>query len=149
MEKLVFDNGLKEYDVNGTGILRFNPSDPNVYGRFLDAVDEIKKVEQELITNAKTLSGNDGEGVVRLMVESDRKVKSILKNVFGNRNDFDAIFGGVNIMAVASNGERVITNFMVAIEPIVSSGAEKCAQQKVTDAVTAANINRAQRRGNA
>lgn len=149
MEKLVFDNGMKEYDVNGTGILRFNPSDPNVYGRFLDAVDEIKNVEQELITKGKTLSGNDGEGVVRLTVESDRKVKAILKNVFGNINDFDAIFGGVNIMAVASNGERVITNFMVAIEPIVSSGAEKCAQKKVTDAVTAANINRAQRSGNA
>jgi hypothetical protein len=28
---------------------------------------------------------------------------------------------------------------MLAIEPIVSSGAEKCAKQKVTDAVTAAN----------
>lgn len=149
MEKLIFDNGLKEYDVNGTGILRFNPSDPNVYGRFLDAVDEIKSVEHDLLTKGKALNGSDGEGVVRLMVESDRKVKDILKNVFGSSNDFDSIFDGVNIMAVASNGERVITNFMVAIEPIVSSGAEKCAQQKVTDAVAAANSNRAHRRGNA
>jgi hypothetical protein len=149
MEKLLFDNGLKEYDVNGTGVLRFNPSDPNVYGRFLDAVDEIKTVENDLIKRGKALSRNDGEGVVRLMVEADKKVKTILKNVFGSINDFDAIFGGVNIMAVASNGERVITNFMVAIEPIVSSGAEKCAQQKVNDAVAAAKNERAQRYENA
>lgn len=149
MEKLLFDNGLKEYDVNGTGVLRFNPSDPNVYGRFLDAVDEIKTVENDLIKRGKALSQNDGEGVVRLMVEADKKVKTILKNVFGAINDFDAIFGGVNIMAVASNGERVITNFMVAIDPIVSSGAEKCAQQKVNDAVAAAKNERAQRYENA
>ncbi len=149
MEKLFFDNGFKEYDVNGTGVLRFNPSDPNVYGRFLDAINEIKNIEQEMVTKGKLISKQDGEGVIRLMVESDKKVKSILRDVFGPSNDFDSIFGGVNIMAVASNGERVITNFMDAIEPIVSSGAERCAQQRVTDAVNAANINRAQRRGNA
>ena len=31
MEKLSFDTGIREYDVNGNGVLRFNPSDPNVY----------------------------------------------------------------------------------------------------------------------
>lgn len=145
MEKLLFDNGLKEYDVNGTGVLRFNPSDPNVYGRFLDAIDEIKAVEQEMITNGKAMEKSDGEGVVRLMVDADKKVKAILQNVFGSRNDFDAIFSGVNIMAVASNGERVITNFMEALEPIVSSGAERCAKQRVNDAVNSAKANRAMR----
>ena len=148
MEKLLFDNGLKEYDVNGTGVLRFNPSDPNLYGRFIDAIESINNVEQELVATGKRMSGTDGEGVVRLMVDADKNVKEILQNVFGSRNDFNAIFDGINIMAVASNGERVITNFMSAIEPIVSSGAERCAQQKVADAVNAANANRAQRRGN-
>ena len=145
MEKLVFDNGLKEYDVNGTGVLRFNPSDPNVYGRFLDAVEEIRKVEKDMITKGKQLSANDGECVVRLMVESDKKVKAILRDVFGSRNDFNAIFDDVNIMAVASNGERIITNFMTAIEPIISAGAEACAKQKVEHAVSEAKHNRERR----
>ena len=36
MEKIIFDGGLREYEVGG-GILSFNPSDPNVYTRFMDA----------------------------------------------------------------------------------------------------------------
>lgn len=39
MEQLTIDTGLREYAVNGGsehggGVLRFNPSDPNVYSRF-------------------------------------------------------------------------------------------------------------------
>ena len=29
-EKLSFDTGIREYEINDNGILRFNPSDPNV-----------------------------------------------------------------------------------------------------------------------
>lgn len=140
--KLSFDSGIKEYEIN-SGVLRFNPSDPNVYGRFLTAAEKIKSVEGAMISsgsNAKT-----GEDVIRMMVEADRKVKDILRDVFGRDNDFDPIFDGVNIMAVASNGERVITNFMEAIAPIVAEGAEKCAQQKVDAAKKEADLRRAQR----
>lgn len=140
--KLSFDSGIKEYEIN-SGVLRFNPSDPNVYGRFLTAAEKIKSVEDSMIAsgaNAKT-----GEDVIRLMVEADRKVKDILRDVFGRDNDFDPIFDGVNIMSVASNGERVITNFMEAIAPIVAEGAEKCAQQKVDAAKKEADLRRAQR----
>lgn len=143
MEKLTFDSGIKEYSINGNGVLRFNPSDPNVYGRFLDAIDKIKAVEDEMMRDGAK-SGN-GEDIVRIMVSADKKVKEILRDVFGKQNDFDQIFEGVNIMAVASNGERVITNFVAAIEPVISSGAERCAQQKVDAAVAAANKNRARR----
>lgn len=143
--KITFDSGIKEYEVNG-GILRFNPSDPNVYGRFLDAMEKIQGVEDDLVAGGKQVQEGDGAAVVRLMVDADRRVKSILQEVFGRSNDFDAIFDGVNIMAVAGNGERVITNFMVAIEPIVAEGAEKCAQMKVDAAVAEAERQRALRR---
>lgn len=140
--KLSFDSGIKEYEIN-SGVLRFNPSDPNVYGRFLTAAEKIKSVEDSMIAsgaNAKT-----GEDVIRLMVEADRKVKDILRDVFGRDNDFDPIFDGVNIMAVASNGETVIANFIEAISPILEEGAKKCAQQKVDSAMEEANRRRAQR----
>ena len=52
----------------------------------------------------------------------------------------------MNLLAVADNGERVITNLLAALQPIMVSGAEKCAQQKVGAAVAKAQQNRAQRR---
>ena len=42
MEKLTFDTGLQRYRINGGAVLTFNPADPNVYARFMDAVEEIK-----------------------------------------------------------------------------------------------------------
>lgn len=145
MEKLNFDSGIKEYEVNGNGILRFNPGDPNVYGRLLDAVDKIKAIEAEMLDKGKQYTVKDGTEIVRLMVDTDKKVKTILQEVFGRQNDFDEIFGSVSVMAVAMNGERVITNFITAITPIVTAGAEQCAKQKIQTAVNEAREARERR----
>ena len=37
MQNLTIDTGVQEFSVNGRGVLRFNPGDPNVYHRFFDA----------------------------------------------------------------------------------------------------------------
>ena len=37
MEKLRFDNGVKSYRLGSCGVLRFNPSDPNLYARLMEA----------------------------------------------------------------------------------------------------------------
>ena len=55
MEKLQFDSGVKEYRINGGGVLRFNPGDPNVYARFLEAADKLQQLEQDLAQKAKLL----------------------------------------------------------------------------------------------
>ena len=34
--ELNIDTGVEEFRVNGRGVLRFNPADPNLYHRFLD-----------------------------------------------------------------------------------------------------------------
>lgn len=148
MEKLVFDSGVREYQINDNGVLRFNPSDPNVYARFFDAADEIKAVEADIVEKGKSIDADHdtGESVIRLMEEADRTVKNILTKVFGEPNDFDQILGGVNLLAVASNGERVITNFLNALLPIIQEGAERCAEERVGVAVQQAKLNRAQRR---
>lgn len=147
MEKIVFDSGVKEYEINDNGVLRFNPSDPNVYARFFDAAEEIQQIEKDLIAKGESLNGteNTGEIAIRMMQEADAKVKGILGDVFGEGNDFNQLLGGVNLLAVACNGERVITNFMQALLPIIEQGAKKCADQKVGDAVTKAKTNRAKR----
>lgn len=127
MEKIQFDVGQRAYRINGAGILRFNPGDPNLYSRFLDAVEKLKEVEAELTRQAETVQG---EEIVKLMTQADEKMKGILGWVFGPENDFQKLLGGVNLLAVADNGERVVTNFFAALEPVLVEGAKRCAGQQ-------------------
>ena len=55
MEKLKFDSGVRAYDL-GCGVMRFNPSDPNLFSRFLDAAEEIRDIEKELTENPRARS---------------------------------------------------------------------------------------------
>lgn len=146
MQKLNFDLGLKEYEIGG-GVLRFNPSDTNVYARFVEAGKRFSAAEEKLVAKTKDVGlENRGEVALKLLEEADREMKDILTWIFGAHNDFDAIFCGTNVMGVGANGERIITNFIHAIQPIMEAGAKKCAKQQVNDAVAKAQMNRAQRR---
>lgn len=147
MEKIVFDSGIKEFQVNNNGVLRFNPSDPNLYARFYDAAEQIRQIEKNLEEQGKTLEASEanGETVIRYLQEADKRAKELLGQVFGAENDFDKLLGGVNLLAVAGNGERVVTNLMQALLPIIENGAKLCADQKVDEAVQKANKSRAQR----
>ena len=142
MQKIQFDSGVQEYRLSGGGVLRFNPCDPNLYSRFLDAADKIQALEQELGEKAKSASQPDGRMAVELLVEADKKMKTLLQQVFGEENDFDRALGGVKLLAVAGNGERVITNLFAALQPVLSQGAEKCAQERKAEAVQQAKLRR-------
>lgn len=125
MKKISFDSGLREYEL-GSGILRFNPLDPNLYERFMQAADKFSALEEELVAEAQ----NHEEGasnVLEIMKRFDKKAKDLLNHVFGAGNDFDKLLNGVNLMAVAANGERVITNLLYALTPILEQGAKDCA----------------------
>lgn len=147
MQKLNFDTGLKEFECGG-GILRFNPSDPNVYARFVEAGEKLVEIEKKLVDRATDLGKDTAPGrvMLQLMVDADKEAKDMLHWIFGADNDFNAIFHGANIMAVGENGERVITNFLNAIRPVMEKGAKQCAKQQVTAAVDKSKMNRAQRR---
>lgn len=144
MEKISFDSGIKEYRINSGGVLRFNPGDPNLYVRFLEAAEKIQAVEDGLTQQAKLLEETDsGTQAVKLMAQVDKQMKEILGEVFGAGNDFDKILGGVNLLAIAGNGERVVTNLFAALQPILVAGAERCAKQTSDDAVQKAKARRA------
>lgn len=150
MEQLNFDSGIKEFKINSNGVLRFNPGDPNVYARFMEAAEKIQGIESEMAAKVKTLDNSEtnGAAVLQIVAEADKQMKETLNWVFGRGNDFDEIMDGVNLMAVASNGERVITNLLNALLPVIQDGAEKCVSAKVDDAVHKAQQNRAARRAN-
>lgn len=150
MENIVFDSGVKEYRINGTGVLRFNPSDPNLYARFLDALDKVKALEQELADKAREMEkaetqADNGEAVLRMMQDADRRIKAVLTEVFGAGNDFDQALGGVNLLAVTQNGERVLTNLLSALQPVLVAGAESYADQQAAAAVAQAKQDRVKR----
>lgn len=134
MEKLKLDTGVQAYKINGGGILRFNPADPNLYARFLDGLEKIQAIEAELIEQARGIVNDDGAAVLRLMSQADGRMKAVLSQVFGPENDFDEILGGVNLLAVAGNGQRVVTNLFRVLEPILAAGVEQVAQAEIAKA---------------
>lgn len=140
MEKISFDSGVREYRLNGAGVLRFNPGDPNIYGRFLEAVGKIADVEKQLQEQAQ--QEQSGESAIRMLCKADVQIKKILSWVFGEENDFQKLLGGVNLMAVANNGERVVTNLFQALEPVLTDGAKRCAKEQTGAAVRAAKARR-------
>lgn len=123
--KITFDSGLRKYEL-GNGVLSFNPLDPNLYERFVEATKKLQHLEEEMLKSAKDaeITGVDALVIIK---DVDNKAKTILNNVFGGANDFDHMLAGVNLMAVATNGERVITNLMNALTPILEQGAKDCA----------------------
>ena len=55
MQELNIDTGVREYRINGGGVLRFNPSDPNVYSRFLQAASISAKWEKSFSVSSRVL----------------------------------------------------------------------------------------------
>ena len=137
MEKLQFDDGIRSFRINGGGVLRFNPADPNVYARFLEG-------EQKLLQLEKELSGAaDGAEAVERLRQVDSRMKQVLNHIFGPENDFEVLLKGVNLLAVASNGQRVVANLFAALEPVITQGAERCAKEQTALAVEKARARRA------
>lgn len=145
MEILNIDIGIKRYQlVEGGAPLSFNSGDPNVYARYMEVVPKIKAVEQEMAGKAKAVDANAadaGENALKIMRETDVRMKNLLNQIFGEDNDFDKILKGVNLMAVTENG-RVINNVLDALAPIMNAGVKSC----VDSEVKAARLNREQRR---
>lgn len=149
-QKLIIDDGLVRLDINGNGVLKFNPSDFNVYERFYALTKELPEIEKKYAAEVETLpKGTETEQAMALAgreliraKEIDAEVKAKLSAVFGTGNDFDQLLGGVNIMAFGSNGERIITNLLNALLPYVENGIKQHANSEVA----AAKLNREQRR---
>lgn len=74
MEKITFDTGVKTYQINENGTLRFNPSDPNVYKRFKDLGAKIETLQAEYNDRSKGMT--DGGDAIDLLAEYDHRMKA-------------------------------------------------------------------------
>ena len=134
--ELNIDTGVEEFRVNGRGVLRFNPADPNLYHPFFAAGAEHDAYDAALTKAAAGLA---------LLNEYDGKIKKLLTGIFGAENDFDAILGGVNLAGVGANGKRVVQNLLEALTPILREGAERRLTAAADAAAARADAARAER----
>lgn len=149
--KLMLDDGVLELDINGRGLLRFNPSDFNLYERFCRLAKELPEIEKQYVAEVEEQGEADGlELAGRELArakEIDADIKRRLSDVFGKENDFDQLMGGVNLMAFGKNGERVITNLLNALTPYLTDGINSHMQGAAAKAVAEAKAERAMRGG--
>ena len=127
--ELNIDTGVEEFRVNGRGVLRFNPADPNLYHRFFAAGAELDGYDAALTKALAALDGDEQQRAaagLALLNEYDGKIKKLLTGIFGAENDFDAILGGVNLAGVGANGKRVVQNLLEALTPILREGGFIC-----------------------
>lgn len=148
MEKLMIDTGIMELEINDSGVLCFNASDPNVYKRFYDLLRELPELERRYHVEAETGDKLEQAGAaLTAMRDIDAEVKRRLSEAFGPKNDFDALLDGVNLMAYGRNGERVVTNLLAALEPYMKRGMSAHMKSAADRAVKAAEEARAARGG--
>ena len=131
MDQLKVDLGIEEFDL-GCGVLRFNPTDPNLYARFLDLEPQLENLQQRL--SQKTAQAVDAAGLLKALEETDRQLKNLLTQVFGEENDFSKLLRGVNLLSTAGNGLSVAENLLAALEPVLERGAERFVESKTADA---------------
>ena len=105
-----------EYTINGGAVLRFDPQDPKTRKQFAKAEAKIRAIEKQLTgkLNAvkKKSAQGAGEAAIDLMCRTDKRMKAVLNTAFGPGNDFDKLWDGVSLVAVASNGKRVVDNLL-------------------------------------
>lgn len=130
MEQLNLDTGVRTFAIAGGGALRFNPADPNLYGRFAQGAEQLKALEQALTEKGAGLAG---EEMIGLLKEADTRIKSLLNEIFGGDNDFHKALGGVSLLAVGSNGKTVAQNLFGALEAILEEGAQKIVDARVQE----------------
>ena len=143
MKQLSIDCGVEEFCINGRGVLRFNPSDPNLYTRFLALEERLPALEEELKKHVEAMKQEEHRVVMlHALEQADRQLKDWLTEVFGSENDFHQLLEGVNLLAVAQNGQAVVVNLLGALEPILTEGVERFAESQTRQAVEQARQRR-------
>ena len=150
MEKLIFGTGLKRYEVNDNGaIFSFNPTDINLYARFIKMRDAVLKIGAEVEKKAEEINESEEKSVEALastMEDADRRVKQELTECFGKSNDFELIFDGSNVFSPTLSGNWLITEFITAITPIIEKEVAAFTKERAKRKASQIKQNKAKRK---
>lgn len=103
--------------MEGMGKPRFAQCDPAVYSRFLEAAEELAGLEDRVEAACSSKEALD---------DANREGMRLLTWIFGEENDFAVLTGGQPLMAMTGNGQRVITNLLLELLPLMQAGVERC-----------------------
>lgn len=122
---------MQSIRINGGNAVRIDLSDPSLYTRYFQAVEQICRIEERF--DARKNAGAFAQ-------EADDAIRRELCAVFGE--DFGQMLCGANLLAVAANGERTITNLLRALQPVMKRSMEECAQKQAKLALRRAKKRR-------
>lgn len=115
-----FDTGLKEYDLNGAVMVKFNPTSVRFAGQLFEGFDAISKVYEEY---KDKIAGVEDAEAFDLTHEVEHEIIEALNNCFGC--DISGLFADIGPVDIA-NGLPVWMNLMLAvIDTLDSSLAEE------------------------
>lgn len=141
MRELTIDTGVREYRVNGRGVLRFNPADPALYSRFLKCNEKLEAM-QKMVAEQQT-AGPDGPAVLEAMGRTEEELRELLSGMFGDPGQLEAVLGGAGLFALAENGHTVLGNLLEAVWPEIEQQAMQRMQLRAKQAVAEAQERRA------
>lgn len=119
MQNLNFDDGSISLAVQGdmNRLLTFNPTDLNMASKFYKLIEKSEEKGKEITEKAKKVDNStDNKELIEFLTEVDEYFKGELDNVFGAGSS-KIIFGDINVMSTSSNGDYVISNFLMALCP--------------------------------
>lgn len=111
MADILFDTGVKEFQVNGVRTIRFNPADIGFAETLYSVIAKINAIDEE--TKKKRSGTNDYAKIFDYNRAEDKKMRDAVDSVFGENFCAD-VFGDIRLTAIA-DGLSVIENFAFAV----------------------------------
>lgn len=127
MKELNFESGLVTYSLNGKCEVSFNPTDSNFVERLYSAFEELDKKQDGYKAQIEKMSNK--REIFDFARERDAEMRGIIDGVFEGPVS-DAIFGGMNVYAVAG-GLPVWCNLMFAVMDEIDTTFTR--EQKLTN----------------
>ncbi len=129
-QQLFFDNGLREIEINGDSerVLKWNAKDINFYSRFFKFMkwfeyDLPKLVQEDLKTVEENIDSEEGYTIedfaLDALSEKGKIIEEKVDEAFG-RGTSEVLFQGVNPLTSNTADSILISEFIIALEPIIS-----------------------------
>lgn len=128
MKSLNFDEGYKEFSINGdeSRVIKFNPSDMAIIQRLQEAKDNISKAmdirgDIELDDEGKPVTTL--ENMAKVVKHIDDTIKQQINYIF-DYDVSDVVFGKQSPLANIK-GEPLYVRFLESVAPVISEGIKE------------------------
>ena len=129
-KNLTVDVGLKEYDINGACLIRFNPTDINWIERLYAIFEQLSERQERW--EAATKAQNSARELFKTARELDKEMRELIDGELG-QPVCESVFGASNIYALA-DGLPLWANLLLALLDETETGfagAEKIGNRRM------------------